>query len=384
MQKYCLILDDTVLYKHVGVRRYVFSIIALLKSNIRLLKIDYNTEVNDYFLSELHIDNSMLKSNFFLSSRLLASCKDDCRTNLYEAYQNSFNESYYKGVTQLPTSKSVLKEFSNVIWASPWVFKEFLVDKQDNQKFYCIAYDLIPNFYALQQPGNKGLGKFAFEHLKSYQIFLHSFDGLLSISNKTSDMLKKLFQKHEDKIYTLGTIIPAGFEDIEQDLSNKIERTILLASPLDTRKGLDIIPKYLNNLDYDKLIIFGRPRSSYDIIDDFFRNIKNENIEWWIDADYNKQIELYKEARVLIFPSHDEGLGLPVIESLCCGTPVFVSNIEPLNELVNKYFVLSDNLENDIKKIQNIINTNICINYPTEEKCRIFEETLYLIFNEKR
>ncbi len=45
-------------------------------------------------------------------------------------------------------------------------------------------------------------------------------------------------------------------------------------------------------------------------------------------------IELYRGARALLCPSKFEGLGLPVLEALACGTPVISSNTTALSDTV--------------------------------------------------
>ena len=43
---------------------------------------------------------------------------------------------------------------------------------------------------------------------------------------------------------------------------------------------------------------------------------------------------IYTGARALVFPSDDEGFGLPPVEALACGTPVVASDIPPLREVL--------------------------------------------------
>ena len=43
---------------------------------------------------------------------------------------------------------------------------------------------------------------------------------------------------------------------------------------------------------------------------------------------------IYSGARALVFPSDDEGFGLPTIEALACGTPVVASDIPVLREVL--------------------------------------------------
>ena len=54
---------------------------------------------------------------------------------------------------------------------------------------------------------------------------------------------------------------------------------------------------------------------------------------------------LYACAKLFVFPSLDEGFGLPVLEAMACGTPVLVSNGGALPEVAGEagmVFNLSD------------------------------------------
>jgi alpha-1,3-rhamnosyl/mannosyltransferase len=44
---------------------------------------------------------------------------------------------------------------------------------------------------------------------------------------------------------------------------------------------------------------------------------------------------IYTGAHALVFPSADEGFGLPPVEALACGTPVVASDVPPLREVLD-------------------------------------------------
>ena len=53
-------------------------------------------------------------------------------------------------------------------------------------------------------------------------------------------------------------------------------------------------------------------------------------------------VALYNAATALVFPSFSEGFGLPVLESMACGTPVITSNIGSLSEVAGDAALLVD------------------------------------------
>jgi len=56
---------------------------------------------------------------------------------------------------------------------------------------------------------------------------------------------------------------------------------------------------------------------------------------------------IYSGARALVFPSDDEGFGLPTVEALACGTPVVACDVPALREVLGDRatFVRPDDLE---------------------------------------
>jgi glycosyltransferase involved in cell wall biosynthesis len=51
---------------------------------------------------------------------------------------------------------------------------------------------------------------------------------------------------------------------------------------------------------------------------------------------------LYSGALVLLFPTLYEGFGFPVLEAMCCGTPVITSNTSSLPEVAGEAALLVD------------------------------------------
>ncbi len=52
--------------------------------------------------------------------------------------------------------------------------------------------------------------------------------------------------------------------------------------------------------------------------------------------------QLYRQADLFVFPSHDEGFGLPVLEAMASGTPVITSTVSSLPEVAGEAALLVD------------------------------------------
>ena len=63
----------------------------------------------------------------------------------------------------------------------------------------------------------------------------------------------------------------------------------------------------------------------------FLGRVSDEELVW-----------LYNAARMLVLPSFYEGFGLPPLEAMACGTPVIVSNVSSLPEIVGDAALLFD------------------------------------------
>ncbi|MEJ7891531.1 MAG: glycosyltransferase family 1 protein [Solirubrobacteraceae bacterium] len=64
-------------------------------------------------------------------------------------------------------------------------------------------------------------------------------------------------------------------------------------------------------------------------------------------VDDDELAALYTGARALVFPSDDEGFGLPTVEALACGTPVVACDVPALREVLGNRatFVDTDDLD---------------------------------------
>jgi len=94
---------------------------------------------------------------------------------------------------------------------------------------------------------------------------------------------------------------------------------------------------------------------------DLFVNLSNYNLNQSIiileNLNPKTLVDLYNTVDCLLFPSFYEGFGIPVIESMACGTPVVISNIKILKEISNDCALVcnNDNLYTYINAILSLI-----------------------------
>src|SRR5690606_35896953 len=84
-----------------------------------------------------------------------------------------------------------------------------------------------------------------------------------------------------------------------------------------------------------KIVILGKQGKSYDDLVNLSHKLKINNdciFTGFIPVD--DMPFFYNAASVFVYPSLYEGFGLPVVESMACGTPVITSNITSLPEVV--------------------------------------------------
>jgi glycosyltransferase involved in cell wall biosynthesis len=102
---------------------------------------------------------------------------------------------------------------------------------------------------------------------------------------------------------------------------------------------------------------------------DLFVNLDNyklkKNIIILENLSKSRLIELYNSVDCLLFPSFYEGFGIPVIESMACGTPVVLSDIQILKEIANDcaLFGESNDIYSYVKSILLLIEDKDYYNY---------------------
>ena len=123
---------------------------------------------------------------------------------------------------------------------------------------------------------------------------------------------------------------------------------ILYIGTIEPRKNILTLIKSFNQVSKSnpniKLLLCGKKGWYYDSIFNEIDRLKLSSKVNYLGyiSDLEKTI-LLKNALLFVYPSVYEGFGLPVLESMACGTPTITSNISSLSE-ISQYgaFLLND------------------------------------------
>jgi glycosyltransferase involved in cell wall biosynthesis len=90
--------------------------------------------------------------------------------------------------------------------------------------------------------------------------------------------------------------------------------------------------------DYPLVLAGKRPEKVTAQFPDYGRYIQElglqNQVRWIGYVDEEDKPAIYRNAEVFVFPSRQEGFGLPVLEAMACGTPVVASHSSSLPEVI--------------------------------------------------
>jgi glycosyltransferase involved in cell wall biosynthesis len=161
-------------------------------------------------------------------------------------------------------------------------------------------------------------------------------DVVLTSTRAEADRIARARPRLADKVHPVGLSLPESFaaavaEDPALGLSPG--RFLLCVGRLNARKNVDRLIVALRDAelisDDVPLVVVGEPDGlAIARIDPddrrvrFVGGVSDGALRW-----------LYEQSRLFVFPSLDEGFGLPVVEAAVCGAPMVLSDIPAFREL---------------------------------------------------
>ncbi len=189
---------------------------------------------------------------------------------------------------------------------------------------------------------------------------LEKADRIITVSEYSKERILEHFgTRFEDKI----TVIYHGCdlaEITEKPVKFKLpEEFLLFTGTLEPRKNLTTLIKAYSLAGKKrsglKLILAGKKGWMFEEINRLISVLKLENDI--IISEYLEREELkflYKKAKILVFPSHYEGFGLPILEAADSELPVIASGLKVFKEIFREFPVYFE--ENDPEDLEGKIS----------------------------
>lgn len=168
-------------------------------------------------------------------------------------------------------------------------------------------------------------------------------DVVVAISEQTKRDLMEYLHVPESKIRVIyQSCDPMFWEPVaESDIDyvrstyHLPEKYVICVGTIEERKNQLAVVKAMAQLPADvHLVIVGKNHGGYHaVLSGAIRsNGLTERVHILHDADFEDFPALYAGAVASVYMSLFEGFGIPILESMCCGTPVVTSNVSSMPE----------------------------------------------------
>jgi len=159
---------------------------------------------------------------------------------------------------------------------------------------------------------------------------------IVTVSNFSKKEIVELLKIPEEKVVVIYNAVSERFLAASgKTVDYKEGEYILAVSSLNPRKNFRNLLSAFGRLKFSgiKLVIAGERKNIF--ADRELKNLvgENKNVIFYGYASDEDLIGLYKNARLLIYPSLYEGFGLSPLEAMACGCPIIVSNTTSLPEV---------------------------------------------------
>ncbi len=177
-------------------------------------------------------------------------------------------------------------------------------------------------------------------------------DHIITISNFSKQDIIDQYKIDRTKI----TVAYPGYDKEkyrEQGTGNRVQEIktkyktgdnyIIYIGTLQPRKNLIRLIEAVFRIDNLTLVVVGKKGWMYDEILETANRLKiADRVKFLGFIPSDDLPELIAGAKSFVMPSLWEGFGIPVLEAMACGTPVIVSNVSSLPEVVGKAGILID------------------------------------------
>jgi glycosyltransferase involved in cell wall biosynthesis len=325
-----IVVSQDFFHHHVGVRNYVLGLGTILSETMR---VDYLAQQPNHSGAPQWYQMQPVSRRFVNDNSVAALVRFDGSPLKVLHDFRSHQSRPQVGMPAIPClaigTDLASENYDVLIISSPWCVD--FAERLPAGKIIGLAHDTIPNTIGFTTWDIRPFS-FAAEHTRGYRYYRKYADLIYTNSRDTADCLAEYFAIPADKLFPLPPFLPIGY--LGMDIP-KPERgaNLALAGPFDPRKGMALIPELVNlaSKAMDKLLIYGLPRCDEHQVDKFFGQLDQEiEVVWCPFATTQAVASLFAESRLLLFPSHREGLGLPILEAQISGARVAAFPISPM------------------------------------------------------
>lgn len=239
----------------------------------------------------------------------------------------------------------VKKHKCDVLWCPYNTFPVFLSKKI---KLFVTIHDLIFMHRSFgRETLRKAVGKFYRRFVLT--IFSKRIDCYFTVSEYSNKEIQKRL-----RLNCFGGLTVNCLSESFVELANQNKRTVkenyffTVSGDSPSKNLMFLIMIFTSWLPNETLFIAGISNNSV------FRKYQTDRIVFLHDKITDEElIKNYSTCKAFLFPSLEEGFGIPIIEALCCQAKVIASNRSCLPEILNGNGLLFDPM--DIKSFLNAI-----------------------------
>ena len=190
-----------------------------------------------------------------------------------------------------------------------------------------------------------------FRPLESFGLF--RYRTIITVSERSKKDLSRLFPSLSSRIFNAGNgLNPYWFEPVSEENLEEIRNRTLLTDPfllfvgtLEPRKNLPFLIRVFKRILPEfpdlKLVLVGRRGWGYEAV---VEAIREEDVSDQVICMHDVSDEtlrgLYQMALLFVYPSLNEGFGLPLPEAMASGLPIVASPEAASNEVVGDAAIL--------------------------------------------
>ncbi len=189
-------------------------------------------------------------------------------------------------------------------------------------------------------------------------------DKIIAVSQKTKDDIINYYNIEPEKIEVIYQTCHDHFiqskinKEIDSSLQKKLSKPyILYVGRIEKRKNLLFLLRAMTKINNINLICIGKKTNYYKKIAAFnAANNLNDKV-FFLNIDNTKKLSyIYKKSVGLVYPSIDEGFGIPIIEAMYSKIPVVISDGKVFKEIGGEhaYYFQQKNIDSLVHQIKKI------------------------------